>query len=362
MHTPPIHSLPVIPGRGANWNPANRFQPLDVQLDFEHTDDVAELLQDLQRHPTHYLIDTSRSIIATNDSPDVGFTHSINAYRGCAHGCIYCYARPTHEYLDFSAGIDFETRILVKPRAPELLRQALADPRWKPVTLAMSGVTDCYQPVERKLQLTRGCLEVLAECRNPVGLITKNHLVTRDLDLLERLNEHQALSVHISLTTLQNDLMRVMEPRTSTPSRRLAAIEALAKRKIPVGVLMAPVVPGLTDHEILPVLRAAANAGARSAGYVALRLPGAVAPLFENWLEQHFPDRKEKVLGRIRSMRDGKLNDATFGRRMTGTGVWAEQLSRVFTVARRRAGLDKPMPKLSSAAFRPPPTSQMTLW
>jgi DNA repair photolyase len=357
-------SLPVLHGRGTAVNPPNRFETLRIEADFEHVEGDEEYLDRLNRPVTQYLVDTSQSIIASNDSPDVGFSHSINPYRGCQHGCIYCYARPGHEYLGFSAGLDFETRIMVKPRAAELLREELASPRWKPTLLAMSGVTDCYQPIEKTLRVTRACLEVLAECRNPVGVITKNHLVTRDIDLLSELAKFDAARVFVSVTTLDEKLTAKMEPRTSVPKRRLAAIEALAKAGIAVGVLMAPIVPGLTDHEIPSVLKAAAEAGAHTAGYTALRLPGAVAPLFEQWLEQHFPDRKEKVLNRVRSMRGGKLNDPNFGSRMSGQGIWAEQIKTVFELAKRKAGLDRPLPRASVEAFRRPvgKSGQVALW
>ncbi len=264
-----------------------------------------------------------------------------------------CYARPTHEYLGLSAGLDFESKVLVKEDAPGLLRKQLSSPRWEPKVLSMSGVTDPYQPVEKKLGITRGCLEVLAEFRNPVVMVTKNHLVTRDIDLLSELARFDAAAVAVSLTTLDDDLRRIMEPRTSRPVRRLAAIGKLAEAGIPVGVMTAPVIPGLNDHELPNLLAAAAQAGATFAGYVPVRLPGAVAPLFEDWLGRHFPDRKDKVLNRIRSMRDGKLNDPGFGSRMKGGGVYAEHLSRLFGVACRRAGIERGrFPKLSTASFR----------
>lgn len=346
----------TIKGRGAAHNPPNRFERIDVEPDGDLLD-----AEDQVGPETVYLKDTARTIIATNDSPDVGFTHSINPYRGCSHGCIYCYARPTHEFLGLSAGLDFETKIFVKQDAPELLRKELSAKSWEPRTLSISGVTDCYQPAERQFRLTRRCLEVLAEFRNPAGVITKNHLVTRDIDVLQRLNEHQAVVVILSVTTLDPDLARKMEPRTSTPARRLAAIEAMAKAKIPVGVMLAPIIPGLTDHEIPAILNAAAGAGAQFAGYVPVRLPYAVAPLFENWLARHYPDRKDKVVNRIRSMRDGKLNDANFHTRMRGGGVFADHLADVFALARKRAGLDKPAQPLNKSAFRVP-SPQMTLF
>ncbi len=264
-----------------------------------------------------------------------------------------CYSRPTHEYLGLSAGLDFESKVLVKEDAPGLLRKQLSSSRWEPKVLSMSGVTDPYQPVERRLGITRGCLEVLAGFRNPVVVVTKNHLVTRDIDVLSELAKYGAAAVALSLTTLDDDLRRVMEPRTSRPVRRLAAIRKLSEAGIPVGVMTAPVIPGLNDHELPNLISAAAEAGATFAGYVPVRLPGAVAPLFEDWLGRHFPDRKEKVLGRVRSMRGGRLNDPEFGSRMKGGGVYAEHVSRLFGVSCRRAGIERGrFPELSTAAFR----------
>lgn len=284
----------------------------------------------------------------------MGFEVSLNPYRGCEHGCAYCYARPTHEYLGFSAGLDFETRIVVKEEAPELLQAALASPRWKPQTLVMSGVTDPYQPVEKRLRVTRRCLEVLAWARHPVGIVTKNHLVTRDVDLLAELAAHGAAAVTVSVTTLDRELQKVLEPRTSTPRKRLLAIETLARAGVPVRVNVAPVIPGLTDHEIPSILEAAADAGAVGAGRILLRLPLSVAPLFENWLEEHRPERKRKVLSRLHSLRGGRLNDPRFGTRMRGEGPFAEQVADLFEVTCRRLGLDTTFPALSADAFRRP--------
>jgi DNA repair photolyase len=358
-----VSMLPILKGRGAADNPPNRFEKMHVEDDFEHFEGNTEFLEELGKTKTEYLLDTSRSIISTNDSPDVGFTHSLNAYRGCSHGCIYCYARPGHEFLGMSAGLDFETRIMVKPDAPQLLREALSSPKWVPTPVHMSGVTDCYQPIERKLELTRGCLKVFTEFRNPTGIITKNHLVTRDIDLLKELAAINAAMVLVSITTLDSNLTRVMEPRTSVPARRLAAVEALSNAGIPVGVLMAPIIPGLTDHEIPAVIKAAADAGAIDVAYTMLRLPFVLAPMFENWLMRHFPDRKEKVLNRIRSLRDGKLNDPNFGSRMRGQGIWADQVKTMFATAKRIAGLDEQkMPKLSTESFRNAGQKQMILW
>jgi DNA repair photolyase len=343
-------------GRGAPINPPNRFEPLWYSRDPEWNG-----LEDPGLE-TQFFKDTSRSIITYNDSPDVGFDASINPYRGCEHGCIYCYARPTHEYLGFSAGLDFESKILVKEDAPELLRRELSSPRWKPQVLAISGVTDSYQPIERRLQLTRRCLQVLAEFRNPVVIITKNHLVTRDVDILSELSQHEAARVFLSVTTLDGGLSRVMEPRASHPLRRLAAIEMLSQAGVPTGVLVAPVIPGLTDHELPSILAAAVQAGAKVAGYVTLRLPHGVGPLFEQWLGQHFPDRKDKVLHRIRAIRGGKLNDPRFNSRMRGEGIFAEQIRSLFALACRKAGIDGRGPALSTAAFRLPSNRQLSLF
>jgi len=345
-----------VRGRGTPENPPNRFEKLSYQPDPESNDVEPPAAR------TQFLKDSSRSLITYNDSPDVGFEASINPYRGCEHGCIYCYARPTHEYLGFSAGLDFETKILVKEDAPELLRKELASRRWKPKILAISGVTDPYQPIERRLELTRRCLEVLAEFRNPVMIVTKNQLVARDVDLFKQLAEYSAAAVFVSVTTLDADLARVMEPRTSTPQNRLAAIETLASAGVPVGVMVAPTIPGLTDHEMHSIINAAVNAGARYAGYVVVRLPHAVKELFETWLEQHFPDRKKKVLSHIRDMRGGKLNDPNFGSRMRGEGAYSEQIKSMFKLACRKAGIEGNHVSLSTESFRRPNAPQMSLF
>jgi DNA repair photolyase len=342
------HDLPVLKGRGVGWNPPNRFERLHVEPDGWEEDEVPPR--------TELLRDATRSILAFNDSPDVGFDVGINPYRGCSHGCVYCYARPTHEYLGFSAGLDFETRILVKQSAPELLAKALSSPKWIPQVIALSGNTDAYQPAERRLGVTRSCLEVLSSFRNPVGIVTKSHLVTRDIDLLSSLAAHRAAVVVLSITSLKRQTQRVMEPRAATPARRLDAIRALADAGVPVGVNVAPVVPGLTDEELPAILEAAANAGASFASYILLRLPHGVKSIFEAWLEQHFPERKEKVLNRLRQMRGGKLYDARFETRGRGEGPWADQLRSLFRVTRARLGLDR-RPELSSAAFKVPANS-----
>ncbi len=341
-------------GRGAAINPPNRFEP--IRYEFEPGCAAGET------GATEFFRETSRTIISRNDSPDVPFDASVNPYRGCEHGCVYCYARPGHEYLGFSAGIDFETKILVKENAPALLERELASPRWRPQVLALSGVTDPYQPVERRLEITRGCLEVLARFRNPVVVITKNHLVARDADLLAELAARDAAAVFVSITTLDPGLARKMEPRASRPVRRLAAIEALSRAGVPVGVLAGPVLPGLTESELPKILSAAAGAGAGFARYTVLRLPHAVKELFSEWLERHYPDRKQKVLNRVRGMRGGKLNDPEFGSRMRGRGVFADQISALFHTASRRAGIPGGGPELSAGNFRRPPGPQLELF
>ena len=335
-------------GRGADTNPPNRFEVA------EYIPDPSPEEEELPHPRTQFLRDDSKSLITYNTSPDVGFDTSFNVYRGCEHGCAYCFARPTHEYLGMSAGLDFETKILVKESAPELLRSELSKKSWMPQVLAMSGVTDCYQPVERIRRLTRRCVEVLAEFRNPLAIITKNHLVTRDVDLLVELARVDAVVVNISVTTLDGELAKRLEPRASMPTRRLAAIRKLTEAGIPVRVLMAPVIPGLTDHEMPALLKACADAGARDAEFIPLRLPLALAPLFEDWLDRNVPGSKDKVLGRIRDMRGGKLYDSRWGQRMTGEGFYAEQMRTLFRVAHLRAAFPCNIPTLSTAAFKVP--------
>jgi DNA repair photolyase len=352
-------------GRGTGENPPNRFAALRLELDGPLLDDDGQPIEPR----TVFYRDDSQSIISWNDSPDIPFRAGVSPYRGCEHGCAYCFARPYHEYLGFSAGLDFETKIVVKPRAAELLRAELSKKNWEPQTIAMSGVTDVYQPIERRLGLTRQCLTVFAEFRNPVALITKNHLITRDVDLLGELAKHHAVSACISLTTLDPELAKVLEPRASRPARRLEAIAQLAAAGVPVRALTAPIIPGLNDHEIPALLRAAAQAGALGAGYTIVRLPYAVAPIFEAWLERHFPGHKDKVLGRIRELRGGQLYDAKWGARMSGEGPLARQIAQLFEVAKRRAGFPSDADlairnidrALSTAHFRVP-TAQLDLF
>ncbi len=362
-HGNPSETRPVR-NRGAASNPASRFLPLAYEVDPETLEaDRLDPEVDAEPRPrTQFLSDTSRTVISYNSSPDVGFSASVNPYRGCEHGCIYCYARPTHEYLGFSAGLDFETRVLVKENAPELLRRELAAPKWTPQPLALSGVTDPYQPIEGKLRLTRRVLEVLAEFRNPVVIVTKNHLVRRDIDLLSGLAAQKLCAVFLSITTLRPELHRQLEPRTCQPARRLEAIRELSHAGIPVGVLVAPVIPALNDHEIASILKRSADAGARHAGYIVLRLPHTVRPLFEEWLGHHYPDRKVKILSRIRSLRDGKLNDTRFQKRMRGEGIFAEQIARLFDLGCLSAGLSRARLELTTKLFRPPGGRQLSFF
>jgi DNA repair photolyase len=347
------NSPAAIPGRGATFNPANRFESAHLEID-------PDLPPEERPHPkTQFYFDATESLLTPNDSPDVGFDVGLNCYRGCEHGCSYCFARPFHEYLGWSSGLDFETKILVKLRAPELLRRELSRPRWRPQTVGMSGVTDCYQPAERHFKLTRACLEVLAEFRNPVAIITKNFLVTRDIDLLAELARWDCMRVNVSITTLDGELAGKMEPRAARPEHRLRAVRMLAEAGVPVNVLVAPVIPGLTDHEIPAILGAAAEAGARSAGMVLLRLPWAVKDLFSAWLDAHVPGKKEKVLERLKQMHGGKLYNPQWGTRMRGEGVYARQIEDLFAISSRRAGLRDVIPELSTRHVRRPPGSQL---
>ncbi len=363
--TPPSRTTGwATTGRGATINPANRFDRIHVAPDPDAT------LQDLgldadapwPEARTQFFDDASETILAYNDSPDVPFSYGVNPYRGCEHGCAYCYARAYHDYLGWSSGLDFETKIMVKRRAPELLRRELSAAKWEPQIIALSGATDCYQPAERHFRLTRACLEVLHEFRNPVGVITKNLLVTRDVDLLAELARWGGVMVNLTITTLDSTLSGQLEPRAARPEARLRAIRTLTEAGIPVGVMIAPVVPGLTDHEMPAILDAAAQAGACTAGYLVLRLPHAVKDIFIHWLDEHAPGKKDRVLSRIRELRGGQLNNANWGERFKGDGIFAEQIGELFKVARRRAGLDRPYPKLNTSAFRRPGGQQLNLF
>ncbi len=345
----------ALPGRGAQSNPPNRFERLHVEPDPDGDP------EERPRPETQFFHDASESLLTKNDSPDVGFSYGLNCYRGCEHGCAYCFARPYHEYLGFSSGLEFETKIMVKLRGPELLRRELSARRWQAQPIAMSGATDCYQPAERTFRLTRGCLAVCAELRHPIFIITKNALVTRDLDLLCELNRYHCVGVHVSVTSLDVDLAGKLEPRASRPAARLRAIRELSAAGIPVGVMVAPVIPGLNDHEMPAILAAAADAGARRAGYVLLRLPHAVKDVFSQWLDAHEPTKKARILDRTKVLHGGKLYDSTWGKRMSGEGIFAEQLRDMFDVAARRAGLNQEHFVLATEHFRKP-GEQLTLF
>lgn len=333
-------------------DPPNRFERVRREGDLEHLEWDQEYLA--AAHPIEYLPDGSQSIVSENDSPDIPFRFSVNPYRGCAHGCSYCYARNTHEYLGLSAGLDFETKIIVKHDAPRLFREFLARDRWVPEPITFSGVTDCYQPGERQFRLTRGCLEVALECRQPISIVTKNALVLRDLDLLRPMAECNLVHVFLSVNSLDSELARVLEPRTSTPAARLRAVETLATAGVPTGVMVAPVIPALNDEEIASVLAAAQQAGARAAGFVLLRLPLTVEPVFEEWLERAQPEKAAKIRQRIRETRGGKMSSSRFGERMRGNGPIADQIRQLFQVFSRRHGLDRKLPPQDCSQFRPP--------
>lgn len=345
-----------IKGRGAAHNPKNRFEETDLQYDIDEENGQ------LHRPKTKILNDHTKDIISTNKSPDIPFEVSLNPYRGCEHGCAYCYARPTHEYLGMSAGLDFETRIVAKFDAPELLRKKLAKKSWKPQTLVMSGVTDPYQPLEKDLQITRQCIEVLAECRHPLAIITKNYQVTRDIDLLKQLAEVNAVRVILSITSLDKDLIGSLEPRTSRPKKRLKAVSELSSAGISVHVNIAPVIPGLTDDEIVPIMEAAKEHGAGSVSYTILRLPYGVKDLFVKWLEDHQPNRKQKVINKLKSLKDGKLNRSEFGERFRGEGAYGDQIDQLIKIHQKRLGLNKNRLPMNTSAFKRPATDQLTLF
>jgi DNA repair photolyase len=343
-------------GRGASTlNPGNRFESFRLHVLGEHIDEQRSQHPNGIQIQTQALCDSSRTIInQVVDSPDIPFQWSINPYRGCEHGCIYCYARPTHETLGFSSGLDFESKIMVKENAAELLREELSSPKWQGEPITMSGVTDCYQPLEAKLKITRSILEIFAQCNQPVCIITKNHLVTRDIDLISRLANVNAAMVAVSVTTLDQELAMTMEPRASSPRDRLRALRELTNAGIPTMVMTAPIIPGLNDREIPALLEAAAEAGAVSAGWTMLRLPYQIKTLFLDWLMRNFPEKAARIEHLIREMRSGNLSDPRFGSRMRGEGEQAKVIGKMHKLYRKRFGLDKPIKELSSAGFRPP--------
>jgi DNA repair photolyase len=347
-------------GRGTGLNPAQRFERMHVV-----PDPGAERgpWDDEPADPrTQFYDDATTTVLSRNDSPDLGFSYGLNPYRGCEHGCAYCYARAYHDYLGWNSGLEFETRILVKRNAAALLRDELASPGWQPQPVALSGATDCYQPAERRFGITRECLKVFAEFRNPVGIITKSALVLRDVDLLAELARHGCVSVHLTLTTLDASLSGALEPRAARPEHRLRTIRALAEAGVPVGVMVAPVIPGLTEHEVPGILKAAAEAGATSAGYVVLRLPHAVKDVFVDWLDRHASGKKARVLSRVRELRGGELNVSDWGRRMRGDGMWADQIEALFKAAAKRAELAWQPAALSTEHFRRPGGVQLDLF
>ena len=339
---------------GSQLNPPNRFEAVHREIDLEHVEWDDEYLRQLETRRIEYIFDNSKSVVSENKSPDIPFRYSLNPYRGCAHGCSYCYARNTHEYLGYNAGVDFETKIVVKRDAPKLFREFLSRKSWQPERIAFSGVTDCYQPAEREFRLTRQCLEIALECRQPVSIVTKNALVIRDLDLLKPLAELNLVHVFLSVTTLDPELARVMEPRTSIPAARLRAVKMLAEANVPVGVMVAPIIPGLNDSEMPAILAEAKAAGAERASYIMLRLPLTVEPVFMEWLERTQPDKRARVEGRIRNTRDGNLSNSKFGERMRGSGEIAEQIKNMFQVFVRKYGLDQKLPPLDCSQFQRP--------
>lgn len=339
---------------GSQIDPPNRFERTHVETDNEHLEWDTEYLKERQDRRIEYIYDSSKSIVSENNSPDIPFRFSLNPYRGCIHSCAYCYARPGHEYLGFNAGLDFETKIVVKRDAPALFRDFLARDSWKPEPIMFSGVTDCYQPAERKFGLTRACLEVAQACYQPINIITKNALVLRDLDIIQSMAKDRLIHVFLSITTLEPELARDMEPRTSIPSARLRAVQALSEAGVPVGVMVAPVMPGLNDSEVPSILQAAKDAGAQTAGYVLLRLPLTVEPVFKEWLERTQPLKAEKILGRVRETRGGKTNSSTWGERMVGTGEIADQIRSVFRLFKKKLGLNEKLLPHNCELFEPP--------
>jgi len=360
-------SPPPRRGRGAVTSPPCRYDRLTAAAEDDGWGTLEAELAAPPRLKTTLTRDATRSIIARNDSPDIGFDRSVNPYRGCEHGCIYCYARPSHAYLGLSPGLDFETKLLFKPEAATLLARELSRPGYRPAPIALGSNTDPYQPVERQLRLTRAILEVLSDFNHPCTIVTKSALVLRDLDLLAPMAERRLVRVCLSVTTLDRRLAGVMEPRAATPARRLQAIEALARAGIPAGVLAAPMIPGLNDAELERILEAAARSGATAAGWVLLRLPHELREMFTAWLGAHYPERAAKVLALIRQTRSGALNDARFGTRFSGTGAYAALLAARFAAAARRLGLASPSGGLDVSGFRVPKrlaeaeTSQLAL-
>jgi DNA repair photolyase len=361
LGTGKLTSLPQLErGRGARSNPTHRFT--DEARSF--LDDGWESLADVPRLKTEIFTETPKSIISRNDSPDISFDRSINPYRGCEHGCTYCYARPAHAYMGLSPGLDFESKLFIKPNAAALLREELTATNYVPRTIALGANTDPYQPIEKQYRISRSVLEVLAEFKHPVGIVTKNALVTRDIDLLAPMAKQGLVKVALSVTTLDGKLARAMEPRASTPAKRLGAIEELAKAGIPTVVMLGPIIPGLNDHEIENILKVASAAGATEAGYTMLRLPHEVKGIFKDWLEKQYPDRYGKVMSQVKDVRGGRETSSQFGERMTGSGPVAWTIGRRFQLACQRLGLNASRVKLRTDLFERPPQvgEQMALF
>ena len=337
-------------GRGAGINPSGRYEQKSRHV----FDDGWETLEDLPAFKTEVQVERPRTVITRNESPDIPFDRSINPYRGCEHGCIYCFARPTHAFMGLSPGLDFEARLFAKPDAPKLLERELARPGYKPRYIAIGTNTDPYQPIEKKWRIMRQILEVLNACNHPVGIVTKSATVLRDTDILAQMAEKDLVKVAISVTTLDRQLARTMEPRAATPVRRLEAIKGLSDAGIPVAVMASPIIPGLNDHEMERILDSAKAAGAATASYILLRLPLEVSPLFRDWLLRHYPDRYRHVMSLVRSMRGGKDYDAEFNKRMKGSGPYAWQLARRFEITTRKLGLDRKWRALRTDLFTPP--------
>ena len=354
-------------GRGAVTNPPVRFDTGVISPFDDGWDTLTGEFEEPVKLATTLIKDTTRSVIAYNASPDLGFDRAVNPYRGCEHGCVYCYARPTHAYLGYSPGLDFETKLIFKPEVGELLEKELRKPSYVPKVMALGSNTDPYQPVERTLKLTRQVLEVLDRFNHPVGIVTKSAGVLRDLDILSSMAKRDLVRVYLSVTTLDPKLARVMEPRAATPARRLHAIAELTRAGVPTGILTAPMIPGLNDAEMEKLLEAGSRAGARHASFILLRMPHEIKSIFESWLHEHFPDRAKHVLSLIRETRGGALNDSRFGHRFSGQGVYADLLLRRFTRAARQWGLDEMRQSLDCAKFAVPggvekPAAQLSLW
>jgi DNA repair photolyase len=341
-----------LKSRGAGLNTKNRFEPLYIDYNDADLEEYFDDIEDTRRIQTQFFNDDTKSIMSKNDSPDLGFGVSINPYRGCEHGCIYCYARPTHEYLGFSAGLDFETKIMVKRNAAKLLEQEFSKKSWVPQVIMFSGNTDCYQPVERKLNITRQCLEVFLKFRNPLGMITKNALIQKDIPILKELAELNLVSVTVSITTLNRELSRNLEPRTSVPKKRLETIYKLASAGIPTGVNAAPIIPGLNDEEIPAILKAASENGAKYAGHVMVRLPYSVKELFTDWITRNYPEKASRIINRIHEIRNGQLNNAEWGKRFSGEGVYADHVHDLFEKLCNKLGLNKERRRLRTDLFR----------